>query len=161
MGIFSGILAGGATELVKTIGTVFDSLFTSKEEKAQAELAKLQIMLAAQQATSQLEADLDKAYLADAANLREQIKLEISSQDWWVRRARSMPIWLGGLILGFNLLIFPLMQIAHNLFAEAPVEIATLPLPTEFWYLYSGLTLGYGVLRTIDKRGKNGLTTPS
>lgn len=147
--VLSSILTGGMDKVVGAIGTVLDNLFTTKEEKAQAELAKLQLLLTAEQARAQLSVDLEKAYMADMANLREQIKIEMQSDDWFVRRARPFIIWLGGLILAFNLMMVPAVQ---GMLGE---ELEPFAMPEEFWYVWGTLVVGYSILRTIDKRGSN------
>lgn len=157
MSVFSSILSGGVDKVIGAVGTVLDNLFTSTDEKNKADIAKTQIVLAAEQARNETAARLEEAYLADAANLREQIKLEIQSEDAYVRRARPSAIWIGVLILGFNFVVTPIVLSVASIF-DHEIRVTPMPLPEEFWWVWSGLVLGYGVMRSFDKakQTKNG-----
>lgn len=140
------ILAGGTASLIESVGTVLDNLFTSTEEKERAKLALLQVQLAAQTQRDAMLADIEKAYLADQANLRDQIKVEIQSQDWFVRRARPALGWLFLVILAWNYVGLTIAQLAFGK-ALAPIE-----LPPELWMMCGVWFVGYGVMRSMDKR---------
>jgi hypothetical protein len=144
--VFSKILSTGAEKVATSIGQVFDNLFTSKEEKLQIDLAKTQILLEAQRATNETAVELEKAYLAESANLREQIKVELQSEDWFVRRARPASVWLGVIILINNYIIFPYAHLIKT-------GVVQLLEPSEwFWGVWGTLVLGYGYFRTRDKQ---------
>lgn len=145
MGIASSILSGGIDKVVSSVGSVLDSLFTSDDEKNKAANVKLQLTLAATQARLELDEKLEEAFLQDAADLRKQITVEVQSADWFVRRSRPAAVWIGVIILGFNFVIIPLIQ---SIWGQA---LAPMVFPDEFWMVWSGLVLGYGILRTIDK----------
>jgi hypothetical protein len=155
MSIVGKILGGGFEKVVGSIGTVIDSLHTSKEEKALLENAKLQLVLAAQQAERELTVKLEEAYLADAANLREQVKLEVQSADWYVRRARPSIVWIGVVIVGFNLIGVPLGRMIAS-FWRPDVVVEPMLLPTEFWWTWVTTALGYGAMRSFDKWSARG-----
>lgn len=142
------ILAGGTAKLVESVGTILDSLFTSKEEKEQAKLAMMQVTLAAQATRDQMLSDLEQAYLADAANLREQVKLEVQSEDWFVRRARPALGWLFLVILVWNYVALPVVQMVAG---TSAVDLRPLELPSELWAMCGVWFVGYGILRSWDK----------
>ena len=84
MGLIQTIIGKGVGSLIDSVGTVIDGLNLSGEEKQKHEFAMTQLKLAALQTQQQLEAEIEKAMVADAANLREQGKLEIQSDDAFV-----------------------------------------------------------------------------
>lgn len=155
MGLLGKIVGESAGGLVATLGTIADNLFTSTEEKEKAAIAKLQVQLAAQQHAAELSAKLDEAYLADAADLRKQITVEVQSADWFVRRARPAAVWIGVVILAFNYVLRPAILAVTELWS-GPIKIEPMPLPAELWYVWTGLVLGYGVLRSVDKKQTGG-----
>lgn len=99
-----------------------------------------------EQAKAEIRASLEKAWMDDAASLREQAKVELASEDPFVRRAR--PAWLWGL-LSMYLINYGVTAIA----AWFDPAIHPLEVPTEVHMLAGVLVGGYGYLRTIEKRG--------
>lgn len=151
MGFLSSIVGEGTSKVVSAVGAVLDNLFTSTDEKNKADIAKTQIILAAEQAKSETAARLEEAYLADAANLREQIKIELQSADPYVRRARPSAIWIGVVILFFNFVLTPTVLSIASLF-DHEVKVTPMVLPEQFWYLWGILVIGVGAMRSYDKR---------
>ena len=105
------------------------------EARTRIELAKAEIRTA-----------LEKAWMEDAASLREQAKVELSSEDPFVRRAR--PAWLWGL-LALYLTNYGLTGIA----SWFDPSIHPIDIPTDVHLLAGLLVGGYGYLRTVEKRG--------
>ena len=148
MAWYTSLLSSGLDKIVSSVGTVLDNLFTSDDEKEKNKIALTQITLAAAQAEKELAADLEKAYLEDAKNLRQQITVELQSQDAYVRRARPTFNYIFYVVLIFNYIFLPIYQLITGKTA-APVV-----LPTELWTVFGVGFIGYGYLRTVEKTGK-------
>jgi len=151
-GILSSIFASGFDKIITAVGSVFDELFTSKEEKAQAQLARLTVMLQAEQIKAQTALELEKAYIDDQKSLRDQITVEVQSQDWFVRRARPAVIWMGIMMVVWNYMLTPFVQTVFQLWHHEPVAVSLIDVPTEVWTIWGLLMGGISVLRSMDKR---------
>ena len=90
MSILGTIFSGGATELVKGVGGVIDSLHTSKEEKLAAE-QKIQELIASYEV--QMEKEISSRWEAD-----------MKSDSWLSKNVR--PLVLIFLVISTVLLIF-------------------------------------------------------
>tara|TARA_R100001443_G_scaffold113347_1_gene127868 strand:+ start:357 stop:749 length:393 start_codon:yes stop_codon:yes gene_type:complete len=90
MSILTKIFSGGATELIKGVGGVIDSLHTSKEEKLEAEL-KVKELIAKYDAQMQKE-------------VTERWKVDMQSDSWLSKNIR--PLVLIFLVVSTVLLIF-------------------------------------------------------
>ena len=90
MNIISKIFSSGATELVKSVGGVIDTLHTSKEEKLAAEL-KIKKLI------SNYEVEMEKT-------ITSRWESDMNSDSWLAKNIR--PITLAFLILSTVLLIF-------------------------------------------------------
>lgn len=90
MGILGKIFSSGATELVKGVGGVIDSLHTSKEEKIEAE-AKIKEMILNHEA--KIEAEITNRWQADMA-----------SDSWLSKNVR--PLVLIFLVVSTVLMVF-------------------------------------------------------
>ena len=88
--MLSKIFSAGATELVKNVGGVIDSLHTSKEEKLAAE-AKIKDMIMG------YEAEMQK-------QVTERWKMDMQSDSWLSKNIR--PLVLVFLVVSTVLLIF-------------------------------------------------------
>tara|TARA_R100000458_G_scaffold57637_1_gene64108 strand:- start:280 stop:672 length:393 start_codon:yes stop_codon:yes gene_type:complete len=90
MSILSNIFSGGATELVKGVGGVIDSLHTSKEEKLEAE-RKIKELVA------NYQIEMEK-------NITSRWEADLKSDSWLSKNVR--PLVLIFLIICTMLLIF-------------------------------------------------------
>ena len=90
MNVLSKIFSSGATELVKGVGGVIDSLHTSKEEKLEAE-RKVKDLIA------NYEIEMEK-------NITERWKMDMQSDSWLSKNIR--PLVLVFLVVSTVLLIF-------------------------------------------------------
>tara|TARA_R110002012_G_scaffold86022_3_gene214176 strand:- start:196 stop:588 length:393 start_codon:yes stop_codon:yes gene_type:complete len=90
MNILTKLLSGGATELVKGVGGVIDSLHTSKEEKLEAE-QKIKELIASYEV--QMEKEISSRWQAD-----------MKSDSWLSKNVR--PLVLIFLVISTVLLIF-------------------------------------------------------
>lgn len=88
--MLSKIFSAGATELVKNVGGVIDSLHTSKEEKLAAE-AKIKDMIMS------YEAEMQK-------QVTERWKMDMNSDSWLSKNIR--PLVLVFLVISTVLLVF-------------------------------------------------------
>ncbi len=147
MSWFNNLISSGIDSIVGSVGTVLDNLFTSDDEKEKNNIALTQITLAAAQAEKELAADLEKAYLEDAKDMRRQLKVELQSQDSYVRRARPTFNYIFYTVLIFNYIFLPIYQMISGVTVE-PVQ-----LPTELWTVFGVGFIGYGYLRTVEKTG--------
>lgn len=135
-----GIL-GGVKEI---IGLVTGNLPPDKQAEVQIKLAMLEAQAEKERRSYDLK--IEEIYLADAANLRSQIKVELASEDAFVRRAR--PAWLWGLLLMY-LINYPITAIVSWFVADvAPMEI-----PYQVHMLSGALVGGYQYLRSVEKTG--------
>ena len=90
MSILTKIFSGGATELVKGVGSVIDNLHTSKEEKLEAE-RKIKDMIMG------YEAEMQK-------QVTERWKVDMNSDSWLSKNIR--PLVLIFLVVSTVLMIF-------------------------------------------------------
>ena len=90
MNILTKLLSGGATELIKGVGGVIDSLHTSKEEKLEAE-QKIKELIASYEV--QMEKEISSRWQAD-----------MKSDSWLSKNVR--PLVLIFLVISTVLLIF-------------------------------------------------------
>ena len=90
MNVLSKIFSSGATELVKGVGGVIDSLHTSKEEKLAAELKVKELI-------SSYEVEMEK-------QITDRWKADMQSDSWLAKNIR--PLTLGFLVISTVLMIF-------------------------------------------------------
>jgi hypothetical protein len=79
--------------------------------------------------------------LQDAAGARDVIKMALTSEDAYVRRARPTFLWIMYVVLLVNFVVFPMV-------GKAPVDF-----PDAIFWLFGTAFLGYGAFRSLDKRG--------
>lgn len=129
MAFIEKLIGGSAAQPIEAIGNVFDKLFTSDEERAQAEavLAKMA------QEPHLLQAEINK--------------IEASHRSVFVAGWRPLLGWVCGVGLGFAYIANPVIQ---WLTGEAgPV------LPMDYMAELVMALLGLGGLRTVEKiKGK-------
>ena len=90
MGILTKILSSGASELIKGVGGVIDSLHTSDEEKLAAEQKVKELI-------SSYEIEMEK-------NITERWKMDMQSDSWLSKNIR--PLVLIFLVVSTVLLVF-------------------------------------------------------
>ena len=90
MNVLSKIFSSGATELIKGVGGVIDSLHTSKEEKLAAELKVKELI-------SSYEVEMEK-------QITDRWKADMQSDSWLAKNIR--PLVLVFLVVATVLLIF-------------------------------------------------------
>lgn len=115
------------------------------EQAKQMEMDLLKLQLEAQQKEREFELKQTEQFNTYVSELRGQIKVELSSEDAFVRRMR--PTW-GYATLS---LIMYNYGIRPDLFNKTPIEF-----PDLFWYVVLGINGLYWILRSIaDKQGSN------
>ena len=90
MSILTNLFSGGASELVKGVGSVIDNLHTSKEEKMAAELKIKELI-------SSYEVEMEK-------NITSRWEADLKSDSWLSKNVRPMVLIF--LIVCTMLLIF-------------------------------------------------------
>ena len=126
--------------------SILTSIKGDPEKQAELALEAQRIELQLEMARLQIAKDLEKLWIDDANSLRDQVKVELQSEDPFVRRAR--PAWLWGL-LGMYLVNYAGTAVA----SIAGASVAPVDIPNEVHLLAGVLVGGYGYLRTIEKRG--------
>ncbi|MCK5617565.1 hypothetical protein KAR91_87685, partial [Candidatus Pacearchaeota archaeon] len=124
MGLISAIKGlinpvDGIMEGVKDIvGLVTGKLPPADQAKLNVKIAMLEAQAIKDQ--REHESKIEELYLKDAADMRSMIKVELQSEDAFVRRAR--PAWLWGLLVMY-IINYPVMAVAHVWTAQAiPME---------------------------------------
>jgi hypothetical protein len=142
---YDKLISSGVDTIIGSVGNVLDNLFTTDDEKQKNKIALTQITLAAAQAERELAADLEKAYLEDAKDMRRQLRVELQSQDAFVRRARPTFNYIFYTVLIFNFIFIPIYQLITG------SSLDVIELPTELWTVFGVGFIGYGYLRTVEK----------
>ena len=132
MTVLSDIVAGGVGGLITSVGKVADSLYTSDEERAKAEL---------------------DAYTAESARMQGQVdinKEEAKSSSVWVAGARPFIMWVCGLAFAYATIVEPVLRFAAQVWfgyrGAFPVIDTNLTMQVLFGIL------GLGVMRSYDKK---------
>ena len=141
MSVFSKMLAkvgfAGITETIKVGGNVLDNLFTSKEEKMEAE---------------RLMKEIEQK--PDAAQW-EINKIEAQHRNWWVAGWRPAIGWVcAGSLFSYYIPQFVLGSIIWTKECWAAGKLVEYPLSIEGLMGLVMSLLGMGTLRTIEKFGK-------
>ena len=130
MSILGKIFSGGATELVKGVGDVVDSLHTSKEEK-----------LAARQRIKELISDYETKM---EVNITDRWKADMNSDSWLSKNVR--PLVLIFLVVCTVLMIFIDAGSINFVVEEKWTDLLQLVLITVIGAYFGG--------RTMEKRKK-------
>ena len=129
MGILGKIFGGAAASPIDALGNAFDKIFTSDEERQQAEAL--------------LEKLKQKPFLVQA----EINKVAAAHRNWFVAGGRPALLWVAATGWLMEFVINPIFQMATGKAFNMPVEQMV-------WL--TGAVLGiYGGLRTVEKiKGK-------
>ena len=129
MGILGKIFGGAAAGPIDALGNAFDKIFTSDEERQQAEAL--------------LEKLKQKPFLVQA----EINKVAAAHRNWFVAGGRPALLWVAAIGWLMEFVINPIFQMATGKAFNMPVEQMV-------WL--TGAVLGiYGGLRTVEKlKGK-------
>jgi|GEM_PF-5410372 len=143
-------IAGIADMAKDIIGLVRGKLPPEEQAKVDAAMAQLELQAAREEREHELA--LVRAYNEEVKDLRDQIRVELQSEDKFVRRAR--PAWLWGLLLVYlaNYGVPGLLNGVRQLWPGTPV-LVPVDIPPEVHALTTGIVLGISYLRGIDKAG--------
>lgn len=97
--------------------------------------------------------EMEREYTKQAQAALQVMNTEAASNDPLVRRARPTLMYIGYVILLFQLVVCPLMEIKISDFVDREIVYW-------FYWMFSSGYLGYGVLRSVDK-SKGGLSAPT
>ena len=145
------LLKGGVTSLVSLIpgiGPAAASLISGIDSEV-ANLSPEQRVVLEKAAMDAKVAEL-KTLVADNADFRKMVSLELQSEDAFVRRARPANLWLWIAIMAFYFMLLP---IANGL--GASIEAPDLSrIPEQAWWTYMVLFIGYTGAREYGKAQK-------
>ena len=130
MSILTNLFAGGASDLVKSVGGVIDNLHTSKEEKLAAE-AKIQELISNHQAKME-------------QNITDRWSADMNSDSWLSKNVR--PLVLVFLVVSTVLMIFIDAGTINFVVEEKWTDLLQLVLITVIGAYFGG--------RTMEKRVK-------
>ncbi len=133
------ILTGPVTGLVGAIGGVIDSLHTSDDEKA---AANLQIAALAADTELKMTQELTKELEAK----ERVIVAELQQGDNYTKRARPTVVYVGLGAFILNYVLIPNIAFAFGT-TLVPVEF-----PVEFWAGWSGIVMTWTIGRSMEKR---------
>ena len=125
MSILGKIFSGGATELVKGVGSVIDNLHTSKEEKLEAE-KKIKDMIMGYEAQMQKE-------------ISDRWKVDMNSDSWLSKNIR--PLVLIFLVVATVLMIFIDAGVVQFEVKDTWVDLLQLVLITVIGAYFGGRSL--------------------
>lgn len=140
----SGLIGVDVGGIITGIGKVADDLFTSDEERAQAELAERELQLKAKE----LDVRLNEGQT-------EINKTEAQHASIFVAGWRPACGWIGAVALGYQFIAYPLLVWAWSLIqANGYIPKDMQPPPVldadALWVLLSGM-MGIAGLRSFDK----------
>ena len=141
--VVGSVIAGPFGPLIDVVGKVIDRAIPDKSEAARlrAELEAKVSEYADREATRQHDERMAQVKVNE---------VEAGSSSWWVAGARPFIIWVCGAALAWNYILLPFSIFAVRVAGSkaVPPVIDGAQLTTLLMAL-----LGYGVLRSVDKRG--------
>jgi hypothetical protein len=126
------------SNLGKVITDVISQFHLSPEAKAELELKMAENQAAILQAQNDLETKLTEAASAN-------IRAEETSDDAFTKRARPGFLYICEVILAFNFIVLPFLQLVTK------HPLAPLALPNDLYWLFGSVMLGYTGARTWEK----------
>ncbi len=125
LNFLTGIFSTAAASPIEAVGNVFDKLFTSDEEKANAAI----ILEKLRQHPAELQVEINK--------------IEAGHRSIFVAGARPFILWICGVGLAYTFLVNPTLQWITG--SDGP------PLSTNYLIDLVIALLGLGALRTVEK----------
>jgi len=119
-------LGGGIKEPVEAVGSVLDSLFTSKEEELNLEIVKERLA----QKPAMIQAEISK--------------VQASHRSMFVAGARPFLLWVCGLGFAYSFLIAPTLEFFLP-------DMSRINIPTDIMLELTLAMLGLSSLRTVEK----------
>ena len=90
--------------------------------------------------------EMEREYTKQAIAALKVMETEAGSDDAFVSRARPTMMYVGYAIMITQLIIFPVCKVKLTDFVDREIIYW-------FYWLFASGYLGYGVLRTVDKKG--------
>tara|TARA_Y100001938_G_scaffold146886_1_gene226848 strand:- start:37 stop:435 length:399 start_codon:yes stop_codon:yes gene_type:complete len=119
-------LGGGIKEPVEAVGSVLDSLFTSKEEELNLEIVKERLA----QKPAMIQAEISK--------------VQAGHRSMFVAGARPFLLWVCGLGFAYSFLIAPTLEFFLP-------NMDRINIPTDIMLELTLAMLGLSSLRTVEK----------
>ena len=140
MNFFSALMGGG--DVVKSVGDTLDNLFTSDEERMEAERELMKAQRSFDYKERKLIAEQNIAQM-------EVNKADAKSGSFFQAGWRPAIGWIGALALAYQFIIYPLLVWGLTVFA---VDIAPPPLISAdaLYPIITGM-LGIAGMRSFDK----------
>ena len=99
--------------------------------------------------------EIQKLVVSETENLvnaqKEVMVAEIKSDVGYVRRARPTIAYTGLAIIVINFCIFPIIAWSFLKITGSTIELPTLNIPTDFWYVWGTVVGIYSFGRTTEK----------
>lgn len=160
----AGLLAG---KTLPAIGAIVDSLHTSAEEKAAANVKMTQIML---EAAEVMEATVQQQIVAQ----KDIMVAELQQGDAYTKRARPTLVYYGLYFIAANYVLFPMIVRGSGIMAAffhgaiSPEQMAAiadasqpLQLPEEFWWAWGSAISVWSLGRDAVRSGVSGKVVDS
>jgi len=154
-GWLANIFSTGAGALVESVGNTLDKFITSKEEKAQ-------LMIELEKVFQSRMSEIEQTTRAELDMKARIIEAEMKQDDKYTKRARPTIIYTGLIIAFMKIVLFPLIVVPLMLLSNAPIDmvemirslsIERVPMETEFWFAWTGVTGVYAFGRSREKQG--------
>lgn len=126
MGLFQKLFSSTATGPIEAVGNIIDSVHTSDEERAHAEILKQKIAMQ----PSLIQAEI--------------MRVQASHRNWFVAGARPFLLWICGLGFLFSFVVNPLLQWMMP-------DVGAPEMPTDIMMELTLAMLGLAGLRTVEK----------
>ena len=98
------------------------------------------------------ELEMEREYTKQAQATLQVMNTEAASEDPVVRRARPVLMYVGYIIMLSQMIIFPAFKIRLTDYLDREIIYW-------FYWMFSSGYLGYGVLRSMDKKGMKGISS--
>ena len=141
------IFAGGAGDLIESVGNVADRFITTDDERQK---FKLDVEALLQRRDSEIE----QTIRAELSARERIIVAELRQGDNYTKRARPTVVYVGLAFIGINYILMPLIGRLAALFSDVAIDTSPLAdLPMEFWAAWGGICATWSIGRTAEKRG--------
>lgn len=144
IGGFGKIIGGDKGRKMEEAGQIADEVSRQYETGSlppEKRMALETAIMEHEQKLKEIALEKYRLEVQDLKEARDVIKTTLRSEDPYVRRARPTFLWLMYLILFMNYLVLPVI-------GKVPIN-----LPEALYWLFGSAFLGYGALRSMDKKG--------
>jgi len=148
--LFGRIIGGDKGKKMEEVGGTIDEVSNQLSEgklPTEQQVALRSVIMEHEEKLKQIALEKYRLDVQDLKEARDVIKTTLRSEDPYVRRARPTFLWLIYVIFTVNYVIVPILWVLGV--AEEPF----VALPTALFTLFGTAYLGYGALRSADKKG--------